>query len=140
MNDLADSCQNAGRLDECSTWREQYLQIFSETEGPDSVHAIAAKNRLAIVRVVQGRVAEAETMLQEDLATVRDKLPADSGELSGRLHHLAMALLMQNKFAEAEPPARESLEIRKKSIARHLGNVSFPNFAGCGVTRRKKIR
>ena len=59
---------------------------------------------------------EAETILREELQSLRARLPADDLRLAATLDSLTFTLLAEEKFAEAEPAARECLAIREKRV------------------------
>jgi hypothetical protein len=64
----------------------------------------------------QGKLDQAEAVLQSLLGPMRARLPAGDPRLAGPLAQLTYILISQKKFTEAEPLARESLEIREKQI------------------------
>ena len=55
--------------------QEQVLKLRTARPGPFHHDTVGAKNNLAFSRILQGKVAEAEILLSEDLPSVRAICP-----------------------------------------------------------------
>jgi tetratricopeptide (TPR) repeat protein len=82
-------------------------------EHPDVATSLC---NLARLLRTQHKSAEAETMLQEALATQRKLLGNDNPDVALSLEQLAGSLGDQGRLAEAEAPLRECLSIREKRL------------------------
>ncbi|MEE8458276.1 MAG: tetratricopeptide repeat protein, partial [Phycisphaerales bacterium] len=77
---------------------------------------IAVRRRANSLGLYQGREGEALTLLQETLATMRQRLDPTDPEIVRTASKLAALLLSWGKLGEAEDIAREWLEIAKRTL------------------------
>ena len=66
-NNLANTYQEAGRIDEALTLHEQNLKNFEDLLGPHHPHTLASRNNLANTYQDAGRIDEALTLHEQNL-------------------------------------------------------------------------
>jgi tetratricopeptide (TPR) repeat protein len=106
--------------------------------GEEHPNVAALRENLVSVLKQEGKLTEAETLYQEELARLRAVLPAGDLKLASTMTRLTSLLLEEKKFTEAEPLARECLEIREKKSPDDPRTFSARSDVGACLLGQKK--
>ncbi len=120
---VGDALMHRRMLHEAETLTRQSLALQTKLRGRETAEAAAALYTLSAVLRFQwsaggadapARLAEAEAVTREMLATRRKLFGNEHPEVAKSLDSLSAVLRIQGRPAEAEAVARESLALRKK--------------------------
>ena len=120
---VGDALMHRRMLDEAETLTRQSLTLQTKLRGRETAEAAAALYTLSAVLRFQwrggvadapARLAEAEAVTREMLATRRKLFGNEHPDVAKSLDSLSAVLRNQGRPAEAEAVARESLALRKK--------------------------
>ncbi len=106
---LGVNYRDAGRLDEA-------IPLLEQAYRKGRKHAVRAEfaNDLVSAYVQAGKTDEATTIINDQLASARERLKPDSPELGGVLAMSGKHLLDLKSYRDAEPLLRECLAVREK--------------------------
>jgi tetratricopeptide (TPR) repeat protein len=100
------------------------LAICEKASGCDQSNVAAVLNNLASLYQNQGRLTEAEPLLQRALAIREKALSRDNPEVATFLNNLALLYHAQGRYAEAVPLLQRALAIREKVLGRDDPDVA----------------
>jgi tetratricopeptide (TPR) repeat protein len=103
-------------VEQASATLERALASQRVIFGPRSSRVLATLTDLADVRVAQGRYADAEQLIREELALTEELLGVQHYEAGYVRTFLADVLLKRGQVREAEKEGRKSLEILSSTL------------------------
>jgi hypothetical protein len=118
---------------------EETLKSRKAKLGSEHMDTLASMNALALACERAGRLAEAEPIEQELLASVRKCSDAQSASVGSFLAECAFVRLLEDRFVQAEPFARESLAIRQKLIPDNWLTFHTRSMLGGALLGQRKL-
>jgi hypothetical protein len=95
------------------TWRSVTTAEVTQYEALQDANRL---NQQALELYRAGRYAEAEALIRESLAILREQLGADHPDVATSLNNLAALYRVQGRYGEAEPFHQQSLTIRREQL------------------------
>jgi serine/threonine protein kinase/Tfp pilus assembly protein PilF len=136
--DVAGALKNLGYMlkdtkpAEAETMLREALATSERLLGSDNPRVVDARNCLAQVLQIQGKLAEAETLNREALAAYSMWMDGDHPGVGLTLNNLGSVLSDQHRFSEAETMFREALSRKRRSlgedhpeVAKTVNNLAF---------------
>ena len=120
---LAGMLERAGRPDTAATEFRRAIVLFEKAIAYFPNDA-ALKSQLVDLLRGQGRLADAEPVLQEVLAQQRKMVGSEHLDVATSLSSLSFLLREEGKLPESETTAREALAIRKKLLGNEHADVA----------------
>jgi tetratricopeptide (TPR) repeat protein len=111
LHGLAQLRMGAGKWDEAEKLLRSASQMCGETGGERDRCAIAARTHLGELYVLEDRSIEAETILLDTVAILRETSPAMDDLLADALRSLANVYRLQGRYPLANPLLTESLDL-----------------------------
>ncbi len=115
LNYLGIVKRQLGEYDESEAYYRESIAIHERALG-ETEELATAKNNLATLSVVQGRLEDGERLFREALELRRKLLGAKHPIYAQNLTNLGASLGMQGKYAEAEPFLREAVELMRELL------------------------
>jgi eukaryotic-like serine/threonine-protein kinase len=102
-------------LAEAEQLSEQSIEVFRQSEGPESPSIAIARHNLAAVLREMGNLSAAETAERQNLDFWRRTNPGHS-DVAYAMNNLGLILLMKGDWKQAAPFLQEALSIRRKQL------------------------
>jgi hypothetical protein len=118
LRSLAGCVQAQGRWAESEPMLREALAMWTRIGVPGEVESPFSNSIFSLSEALlrQGRLAEAEQVLDERLKDLRARRPDDQWGVSEMEVALTRVLLKEEKFPQAEPLAREALGFQEKKL------------------------
>jgi eukaryotic-like serine/threonine-protein kinase len=132
--------RNLGLYDAALPLLEQAVAIWDQAEDPHATERLRALNALGTMYRVQGRTAEAESVLRRAVElgqSTSDEV--GSLEFANAARSLAGVHLVLGRYAEAEPYLREALAIQERLLGgdHHEVGTTLSNLSAMHLRQRQ---
>jgi serine/threonine protein kinase/tetratricopeptide (TPR) repeat protein len=135
---LARAYLSTGKTVESISNYELALKQRMTKLGPDHPTTLGCRHGLALAYESVRRWTSAETLLRDNVTSMRHARPIDQRALGRDLAALGSNLLAQAKWTEAEPVLRECLAIRAKAPADDPGRLEATNLLGTSLLGQRR--
>ena len=116
----------------------QALDGFRRVKGENDPNTLNVTTNLADAYIAQGKLAEAEPLLQRKLDRERQKPDTPRPQIFDSLRALTKCQLGQKKYADAEKDLREMVEILKQILPDHWLAFEARSLLGESLLGQKK--